>query len=158
MFGLFKKTKVNQNGILFAPVEGELIRPSEINDAVFSQQMMGPTVGFHPSDSTVFSPVNGTIEAVFPTGHAVGIRANSGEEWLIHVGIDTVSLNGKGFTTYIKQGQRIKAGDKLLEVDLDLLRSHHLDSTVMLILTSGVSRMNELPYGNVHKNQVLLTN
>lgn len=155
MFKFLIKSKKN-NPFLVSPVKGEIIKANQIKDPVFSQEMMGPTIGFRPYDDTVVSPVNGVIEMVFPTKHAVGIRADSGESYLIHVGIDTVSLNGEGFNSFVKQNQHVSPGQKLIQFDHELLKSKKIDSTIMLIITDGENHLEKLKCGEVDLGETLI--
>lgn len=103
---------------IVAPLSGKVLDISEVPDSVFAQKMMGDGFAINPSGGEVFSPVSGTISILFPTKHAVGITSESGLEILIHVGMDTVSLNGEGFKAFVEQGDSVKAGQKLLEVNI----------------------------------------
>ena len=119
-----------------APVSGSVVAQKDLNDPVFSQGIMGLTLGIEPTeDGRVCSPVRGTVSMVFPTGHAVGLKAEDGTEVLIHIGIDTVKLNGKGFTLNVKDGDSVGQGDLLVTYDPAFVRSNSLDAVVMVILT-----------------------
>ncbi|TDW25797.1 PTS system IIA component (Glc family) [Breznakia blatticola] len=118
-----------------SPVNGEIIPASEINDGVFAQEMMGQTIGIIPSDGTVVSPVNGTIVALYPTGHAFGIMGKNGNGYLIHIGINTSSMNGKGFKCFVQQGDEVAAGQKIIDVDLSEVKKEGHDTTIMIIVT-----------------------
>lgn len=107
---------------LVAPITGNLISLSEIPDPVFSQGMMGTGFGIEPAEGKVVSPVNGKVISVFPTKHAVTLQANNGTEILIHFGLDTTLLKGEGFTSYVSDGQAVKAGDLLLTVDVEAIK------------------------------------
>lgn len=140
MIHLFKKKEVKiPDDDVLAIVNGKMIPASQIQDPVFAQEMMGQTIGFIPEQSDVFSPVNGIISVLFPTKHAFGIQADNGNAYLVHIGIDTVSLDGKGFKTFVKQGDRVKAGQKIIEVDWNLLQKEGFNTTTMLILTDKKS-------------------
>jgi glucose PTS system EIICBA or EIICB component len=106
-----------------APMTGKLIPLTEVKDAVFSQKMMGDGFAIEPTQGTVVSPVDGVVIHLFPTKHAIALRSQLGREILLHVGIDTVHLQGKGFTALVQEGESVSRGQKLLEVDLDLLRA-----------------------------------
>ncbi len=116
--GLFKK-EVS----LISPMSGNIIKLEEVPDEVFSGKMIGDGFAIDPIDGKVISPVEGEILQLFPTKHAIGIRTNEGLEILIHVGIDTVELKGEGFKACIKAGDKVKSGQLLLEVDLELIKS-----------------------------------
>lgn len=102
---------------LVAIADGFLQPIEKCSDPVFSQKMMGDGYLLEPTSNTIVSPVNGTIQTVFPTKHAIGILSEAGDEIIIHVGLDTVKLNGEGFTTFVEAGDKVAKGQKLLEVD-----------------------------------------
>lgn len=117
-----------------SPVRGKVIPVSEVNDEVFSSKGMGDGVGIIAADGKVYAPFDGTVEAVFPTGHAVGMSAN-GIEVLIHIGINTVELDGKGYQAHVQQGDTVKKGDLLVTFDKVLIEKEGYDSTVIFIVT-----------------------
>lgn len=104
------------------PLTGDILAASDIPDPAFAAGALGASFAINPTDGTVRSPVNGTIATVFPTRHAIGIEADNGLEILIHFGIDTVKLDGAGFTALVKEGERVSAGQAILQVDLDTIR------------------------------------
>ncbi len=106
-----------------SPIKGKVIELSEIEDQVFGSGMMGKGFAIVPESGDVYAPVSGTIAALFPTKHAVGIKSDDGLEVLIHFGMDTVTLNGEGFKSFVKQGDKVKTGDKLLSIDLESVRT-----------------------------------
>lgn len=116
------------------PVKGMVIPVSEVKDEVFASGGMGDGIGITPSDGNVYAPFDGTVEAVFPTGHAVGLSAN-GVEVLIHIGINTVELGGEGFQAKVQQGDCVKKGDLLVAFDKDFIEEKGYDSTVIFIVT-----------------------
>ncbi|MGL4572370.1 MAG: glucose-specific PTS transporter subunit IIBC [Clostridium sp.] len=107
---------------ILCPLSGKVIKLAMVPDKVFAEKMMGDGFAIEPSGNTVIAPVSGEITSLFATKHAIGITSDNGLEILIHVGMDTVSLGGEGITAFIKQGDRVKVGDKLLEVDFDLIK------------------------------------
>ena len=132
MFGFFKKKSEPKE--LKAMVNGEVISVTEVKDDVFSSCMLGKGIAIHPTDAVVVAPVDGEISVTMEgTNHAVGIRIAEGFDLLIHIGLDTVSLNGEGFTSHISMGQKVKAGDKLITFDKALVESKGLCSDVILI-------------------------
>lgn len=132
MFGFFKKK--NEPKELKAMVNGEVISVTEVKDDVFSSCMLGKGIAIHPTDGVVVAPVDGEISVTMEgTNHAVGIRIAEGFDLLIHIGLDTVSLNGEGFTSHISMGQKVKAGDKLITFDKALVESKGLCADVILI-------------------------
>lgn len=100
---------------------GEVISLSEVPDPVFAQKMMGDGIAVIPKDGKVVSPVKGQIIQVFPTKHAIGIRTKHGLEVLIHVGLDTVELNGEGYEVTVSEGQKVKIGDPIMNVDIEFI-------------------------------------
>lgn len=135
MFDFLKRKKQPQE--LKAMVSGEVIPVTKVKDDVFSSCMLGNGIAIHPTDKqkvTVVAPADGKITITMEgTNHAVGLRIAEGFDVLIHIGIDTISLNGKGFTSYIKTGKKVKAGEKLIEFDKFLIESRELCSDVILI-------------------------
>ncbi|MBM7642104.1 sucrose-specific PTS transporter subunit IIBC [Streptococcus loxodontisalivarius] len=119
-----------------APLAGEVVELSSVNDPVFSSGAMGSGAAIKPSGNQVVSPVDGTIQIAFPTGHAYGIKSNDGVEILIHVGIDTVSLDGKGFDAKVVAEQTVKKGDILATFDSSVIKEAGLDDTTMVIVTN----------------------
>ena len=120
-----------------SPVNGKVISLEEVKDPTFSQKLLGDGFAVKPADGTVKAPVDGTVSVVFETGHAVGITTENGTEILIHIGIDTVDMNGKGFRMMVRDGQKVKKGDILVKADLEEIRKAGKDTTVMVIFTSG---------------------
>ena len=132
MFGFFKKKSEPKE--LKAMDNGEVISVTEVKADVFSSCMLGKGIAIHPTDGVVVAPVDGEISVTMEgTNHAVGIRIAEGFDLLIHIGLDTVSLNGEGFTSHISMGQKVKAGDKLITFDKALVESKGLCSDVILI-------------------------
>ena len=119
MFGLFKKNKNNNTITLKAPVVGRCMSITEVPDEVFSSKMLGDGIGFDSADGVLYAPVDAEVLQVFPTKHAVVIKTKEGVELLLHIGIDTVSMKGEGFETYVKQGDNVKVGDRIELVATD---------------------------------------
>ncbi|ATA61758.1 PTS system glucose-glucoside-specific enzyme IIA component [Geobacillus stearothermophilus] len=120
-----------------APLDGTIVPLEDVPDPVFAQNMMGDGIAIDPADGDVVAPVDGEIFQLFPTKHAIGLRSVAGVELLIHVGIDTVSMNGEGFTAYVRAGDRVKRGDRLLSVDLPLVREKAKSAVTPIIITNG---------------------
>jgi len=131
-----KKTGISEDDIV-AMADGEMIDVSTVSDPVFAQKMMGESVAFrYTGDSvTICAPAKGKLSVMFPTGHALGITMKNGTELLVHIGVNTVEANGKGFHVFKKQGDAVNAGDPVVEADLKLL-SQNYDMSTMLIVTN----------------------
>jgi sugar PTS system EIIA component len=119
---LFKSKKVEVETTILQPLEGEIVPLDVVPDPVFSQKMIGDGFAVNPTNGTVVSPVDGEVISVFPTKHAVSVKSTDGREILIHVGLETVSLNGEGFTSFVSDGERVKKGQKLLEADFNVIK------------------------------------
>ncbi|MBQ0064926.1 MAG: PTS glucose transporter subunit IIA, partial [Firmicutes bacterium] len=124
-------------GAVVQPVNGEVVPASEIPDPMFAQETMGPSVGIVPNDGNVYAPFDGTITMVFPTNHAVGITGDNGMEVLVHVGVDTVQMNGKGFECKVAQGDKVTKGQLLMTFDSKEIKAAGYSDTVIVALTNG---------------------
>lgn len=109
----------------------------KVNDETFASGMLGKGIAVIPSDGKIYAPFDGVAVTVFPTKHALGLKSDSGVELLIHVGLETVSLNGRHFNAHVKDGQRIKAGDLLLEADLAAIKAAGYDTITPLIVSNS---------------------
>ena len=127
----------NQSKTVLTPLQGKVLAQSDIPDETFAQGILGPGCGIEPTGDTVYAPFDGTITQVASTLHAVGITSDDGIELLIHVGMDTVEMQGKGFTALVKEEQKVKAGTALLKVDLDAIRAANHPTTTAIIVTNG---------------------
>ncbi|WP_395019265.1 beta-glucoside-specific PTS transporter subunit IIABC [Robinsoniella peoriensis] len=125
-----------QEAEIKSPVNGKVILLSEVKDEAFAAEALGKGIAIVPLDGKICAPCDGVVSALFPTGHAVGITSAEGAEVLIHVGMDTVKLNGAGFTVHVSEGQRIKAGDLLMEADLEVIKRAGYDTTTPVIITN----------------------
>ena len=134
MFDFLKK-RAQSEAELKALADGEMIPLSDVKDEMFSQKIMGEGVAFRLEGNRITAPCSGTLSAVFPGGHAYGITRSDGVEILIHIGIDTVSLNGEGFDVRVKQGEYVRQGEVLCTVDPDIMESRGIDTTTMMIFT-----------------------
>ncbi|WP_285878474.1 PTS glucose transporter subunit IIA [Neobacillus mesonae] len=141
--GLFKKNKDESNFFSVMPLDGEIVSIEMVPDPVFSQKMMGDGFAIQPANGTVISPVDGKVISVFPTKHAVSLVDNTGREILIHVGLETVSLNGEGFTTFVKDGQKVKKGQKLLEADFNTIKNK-VPSIITPVVFTNLSENEQL--------------
>ena len=117
-----KKETVNPNHI-YAPLAGKAVPVSEVPDPTFAEGLLGNGIAIIPSDGKVFAPCDATVETMFDTGHAVALSTANGAELLIHVGLETVGLNGAPFTIHVKNGDKVKKGQLLFEADLDAIKA-----------------------------------
>lgn len=131
------KEFVYEKQTVYSPMKGEVIPLSEVDDPVFAEGMMGVGVGIEPETDQLFAPVDGVVAAVFPTGHALGIQTDDGMELLIHIGINTVELEGEGFQTFVKQGDRVKAGELLVEFKRAWIKEKGYKVTTMVLVSNG---------------------
>lgn len=161
LFNIFKKDNnlnIKETDIVSLG-NGKMISPKEINDPMFAEEMMGQTIGFILSDGEVVAPATGKLEVLFPTGHAFALRMNDGTGLLVHIGIDTVNLKGKGFKVLKKQGDRVRAGEAVVKVDLDTVKQEGYDATTMLIVTEPIhegEKINFIDFGDVKKSQIII--
>ena len=116
-------------------VNGELIPPSKIQDEAFAQEVLGQTVAIEPADGVIASPANGTIGVLHETGHAFSVTMADGTELLVHIGIDTIQMKGKGFRVLKKEGDTVKAGEPVVEMDLEAVKKAGYSTQTMLIVT-----------------------
>ena len=121
---------------IMTPVSGNVISLKDTNDDVFSSELMGQGAAIEPDDGNVYAVADGTITVAYPTKHAYGMKTDEGAEVLIHLGINTVNLKGKYFTSNVKQGAVVKKGDLLGTFDLNEIESAGYDATVMLVITN----------------------
>ena len=117
-----KKEAVNPNHI-YAPLAGQAVPITEVPDPTFSEGLLGNGIAIIPSDGKVYAPCDATVETMFSTGHAVALSTTTGAEMLIHVGLETVGLNGAPFTIHVKDGDKVKKGQLLFEADLDAIQA-----------------------------------
>jgi len=134
MFDFIKKQK---EVAVYAPMDGEAINISQVPDDAFSEKILGDGGAVIPSNGAIYSPVEGEIIDITDTKHAFCITANDGTEILLHVGIDTVKLKGEGFRVNVVSGDRVKAGMKIAEVDLDILKKNHINPHTPVVLTDA---------------------
>ncbi len=144
--------------VIVNPLAGQVVDLKDVNDPVFSSEAMGKGIAIKPSDNTVYAPADGTISIAFETGHAYGIKTDKGAEILIHIGIDTVSMDGNGFTPKVKADQKVKAGDVLATFEPAKIKEAGLDDTTMIIVTNTAeyAEVTPLATGTVAKGADLL--
>jgi glucose-specific phosphotransferase system IIA component len=149
----FRKKKIE----LAAPVTGELRSISEVPDKIFSSKAMGDGYSVTPTDGAIYSPLDATVDSVFPTKHAIGLKTKSGVEVLLHLGIDTVELNGQGFTTHVSAGDSVTPETKLVDVDLDFLAQQGKATDIMVIFTNLDKQQLQYTTGDVTASQIIGT-
>ena len=147
-----------ESGVLYAPIKGKAIDLSEVKDGVFSEGMLGKGIGIEPEEGRAVSPVNGTVSVVFDTKHAIGITSDEGVEVLIHVGLDTVQLNGKYYDTHVKVGDKVKVGDLLVEFDKDKIQKAGYRTVTPIIIsnTDSFKDVKVLAKGEVEEKAEML--
>ncbi len=133
---LFKSLKKKEVEVV-APFSGKLMSITEVPDPVFSEKMMGDGFAIEPTDGKLYSPIDGTIKMIFPTSHALGIEDSQGNDWLIHVGLETVALNGVGFSVCVSEGSKVKKGDLLMEVDLEHVKANATSTITSVVITNN---------------------
>lgn len=152
------KTEINEGMFINSCIDGEAIELSKVKDEAFSSGVMGKGIGIIPNSGYLYAPADGEISTVFITKHAVGMVTDEGVEILMHIGINTVELEGKGFKQIVKDGQKVKKGDILIEFDIDLIKDKNYDTTTIMIIsnTEEYSDIEVLNLGNVNKDTEVL--
>ena len=135
MFNLLKKKETEPT--VLAPCDGRIIPLEQVQDATFSQKMMGDGFAVMPAGEYIVAPFKGTVLMVFLTLHAIGLRAEDGLEFLIHIGMDTVNEKGKGFECFVREGDKIKPGTTLIHFDREALQAKGYDMTIPCVITNG---------------------
>ena len=152
-------SQVSSGEKIKSPMNGTVIPLSEVPDAVFSSEMLGKGFGVEPSEGKAYAPVDGEVTTVFDTKHAIGLLSKHGVELLIHIGMDTVKLNGKGFDVKVKTGDQVKAGDLLAEFDIDLIKGEGYPVTTAVVVTNtdDCEEIGEVRTGAATKDTEVLT-
>ncbi|AOH56458.1 PTS sugar transporter subunit IIA [Peribacillus muralis] len=132
LFG--KKENVEQ---LLAPMNGKIVKMEDVPDPVFSGKLMGDGIAILPEEGLVVAPIDAEVVQVFHTKHAIGLKTKSGIELLMHIGLETVNLKGEGFEVHVAEGQRVKAGDKLVTFDIEFLKSNAPSIITPIVITNG---------------------
>lgn len=131
--------------LIKAPVKGKNVALSNVNDKAFSSSALGKGLGIEPEEDLIHAPVNGEVVSLFPTNHAIGIKTEYGVELLIHIGINTVELDGKYFEAFVKQGDKVSVGDKILKADMAGIRNEGYDPVVITVITNTADYLDVLP-------------
>jgi len=134
MFGLFNHDKAEK---VLMPMNGKVVAAAELPDPTFAEEMMGPTVGIEPADGRVYAPFDGVVEMIFDTKHALTLTSKEGVELLIHVGLETVSLQGIPFTAHVEAEQAVQKGDLLLTADLEAIRAAGLKTVTPVVICNA---------------------
>lgn len=140
---LFGKKEDENNVALYAPVSGETVLLEDVPDPVFSEKMMGDGIAIKPDSDIIYAPVDGGIMQMFPSKHAVGIKAANGAEIMIHIGLETVNLNGEGFAAHVQEGDHVKQGDKLISFDRDVIEKK-AESSITPVIITNTAEMREI--------------
>ena len=158
-------TEAQQNAVqykglteeVYSVADGEVIALEQVKDPVFSQKMMGDGFAVEPTNGNIVSPVSGTVSSIFPTKHALGLVTEAGLEVLVHIGLDTVSLEGKPFTVHVTEGQKVAAGDLLVTADLDAIREAGRETSTIVVFTNAdaIQSVNLEQTGSLTANTVV---
>ena len=132
--GFFKKLFSKPVNSVYAPVVGKAVTISRVPDPTFAEGMLGNGIAIEPSEGKVYAPCDATVDTMFTTGHAVSLVADFGAEILIHVGLETVSLEGKPFTVHVANGDKVKKGQLLMEVDLEAVKAAGLPTITPVVI------------------------
>lgn len=152
MFDFFRKKKISE---LYSPVIGKSIRLDEVKDKVFASKMMGDGLAFKLDENIVYAPCDAKVKLIPNTKHAIGLEAN-GLDILIHIGLDTVNLNGEGFKQLVSVGDAIKQGDPLLKIDMEFMKQKNIDLTSPMIITSKEHNLSIVEPSNVNLDSVVI--
>jgi sugar PTS system EIIA component len=148
--------KKNRTIEIKAPVTGKIIPIEEVDDKVFSEKMLGDGFAIIPEEDIIKSPCNGKIVQIFPTNHAIGLLADNGLEILIHIGMDTVELNGKGFERIIQSGDKVRVGDELIKFDRQFIKEKG-KSIVTPVVITNMEKVDSIEINtNVEKDGIII--
>jgi beta-glucoside PTS system EIICBA component len=156
---MYKETGSDRKTMINSPMNGIVIDLSKVEDSIFAEKMLGDGAAIESEDGKVYAPFNGTVQSLFPTNHAIGLVSADGVEMLIHIGLDTVQLNGKFFTAHVTQDQKVKKGDLLIEFDQEAIKAAGYSTIVPVIIsnTHGYQSVNRVTANRVTKDEALLT-
>ena len=132
--GIFKKLFGKKTDDFYAPMAGKAVAVTEVPDPTFSEGMLGNGIAIEPTEGNVYAPCDATVDMMFTTGHAVSLVADCGAEILIHVGLETVGLEGKPFTVHVANGDKVKKGQLMIEVDLDAIKAAGLPTITPVLV------------------------
>lgn len=140
MFSKLFKKKNNivkkSSAVIYSPVKGKIVDISEVPDPVFADKMMGEGIAVIPEENVICSPVNGHVTQIFKTKHAIALKSNEDLEMIIHIGLETVNLNGEGFQMLVKEGEEVKVGKEIVKVDFQFLKYKGLNTITPIVLVN----------------------
>jgi len=152
---LKQKLSKKENNIIQigCPIEGEVVSIKEVNDPTFSQEMLGKGIAIKPSKGRVVAPIDGEIAMIFETKHAVSMLTEQGAEILIHIGLDTVKLKGENFNSYVKAGDKVKAGDLLIEFNKEKISQAGYDTITPMVICNSFeyAQVNQTTLGDIQE-------
>lgn len=156
MFGFFKRKE--KENVIYSPCKGQIVPLTEVPDPVFSEKILGDGFAVIPVEGKIYAPTDGEVTMVFDTLHAIGLTSNQGTELLIHIGLDTVTLAGEPFTSYVAAGDKVKKGDLLMEVNLDKIKTAGLNciTPVLINNTDTYDKISLQKEGDVSLDEVVL--
>ena len=156
--GFFKKLFGKKTDDLYAPMAGKAVPITEVPDPTFAESMLGNGIAIEPTEGKVYAPGDATVDMMFTTGHAVSLVADNGAEVLIHVGLETVSLEGKPFKVHVANGDKVTKGQLLIEVDLDAVKAAGLPTITPMVIcnTDNYSTFNTIVGKEVTNNDVVI--
>lgn len=142
-----------------SPLKGNIVPLNEVKDETFASEMMGKGIAINPTEGKVVSPINGTVQMIFKTKHAIGLKSEDGAEILIHIGMDTVQLDGKHFTAHVKDGDKVKVGDTLVEFDMNAIKNEGYELITPVIITNTMEYLEIVPKDikSVNTGETLIT-
>lgn len=151
---LFGKQSKKQE-ILLAPLSGRVLPIEQVPDPAFAEKMLGEGVAIEPTEGEVVAPIDGEIIVIAPTKHAIGMRSNQGVEILIHIGLDTVNLQGEGFEVFVEVGNKVSIGQKLIGFSIDFIqqRASSILTPVVITQHENLSQLQRITKGNVYKGE-----
>lgn len=147
-----------EKGCIYAPIEGEVIPLEEIHDGVFSEEMLGKGCGIKPSVGKIYAPFDGEVILIANTKHAIALKSSDGIELLIHVGMDTVKMNGKGLNPVVKVGERVKCGQLIMEFSIsDIENAGYVTTTAIIVTNSqGYANVEVMTQGVTKKSEKII--
>lgn len=157
---LFNKKNTVEFINICSPLIGDAVSLEKVPDPVFSQKMMGDGMAIIPKEGKLVSPVDGNVVSIFPTKHAIGLKTVEGLEILIHIGLETVELEGKGYEILVEEGQEVKIGDSLANFDIMFIKNQGKEIITPIIITNSSEKLNEIAengHGEIAKGDLLFT-